>query len=96
MIVHMVLWKYRADISDSVREEHLQKLQSLRDVVPGIEHFAVGPDFLHTPRSYDTGLLAHFTDRSVLDAYTVHPHHVEVVKFSNSIIETMAKVDFES
>jgi Stress responsive A/B Barrel Domain len=96
MIVHIVMWKYRADISESVREEHLRQLRSLSDIVPGIEKFAVGFDTLHTPRSYDIGLLAHFLDRSVLDAYTVHPHHVEVVKFSNSIIETMAKVDFEN
>jgi hypothetical protein len=89
------MWKYRADISDSIREDHLERLRSLSNIVPGIESFAVGFDTLHSPRSYDTGLLAHFSNRSVLDAYTVHPVHVEVVKFGNSIIETSSKVDFE-
>ena len=39
--------------------------------------------------------LAIFRDRSVLDAYTVHPDHVKVVEFSRGICDTMAKVDFE-
>lgn len=96
MITHIVMWKYRPEIPESVREDHLAQLRSLGNIVPGIARFEVGFDTLHAPRSYDTGLFAHFLDRSVLDAYTVHKDHVKVVKFSETIIETMAKVDFES
>jgi hypothetical protein len=96
MVTHIVMWKYRADVSDEIREDHRRQLRALSDVVPGIESFAVGTDFLGSPRSYDTGLAAVFHDRSVLDAYTVHPEHVKVVEFGNTILETMAKVDFEA
>ena len=96
MLTHIVVWKYRADTSQTTRDDHLALLRSLNAVVPGIESFSVGFDTLHSPRSYDTGLVALFRDRSVLDAYTVHPDHVKVVEFGHSIIETMAKVDFES
>jgi len=95
MLTHLVVWKYRADISPETREEHRAQLRSLRNVVPGIESLSVGADVLHSARSYDTGLVALFRDRSVLDAYTVHPDHVKVVEFGHSILETMAKVDFE-
>jgi hypothetical protein len=95
MLTHLVAWKYRADISSETRESHRQQLRSLSHIVPGIESLSVGADVLHSPRSYDTGLVAMFRDRSVLDAYTVHPDHVKVVEFGNAIIETMAKVDFE-
>ena len=95
MLTHIVVWKYRSDISQATREEHRTKLSALSNIVPGIESFSVGFDFLHSPRSYDIGLAAVFLDRSVLDAYTVHPDHVKVVEFGHSIIETMAKVDFE-
>lgn len=96
MLTHIVMWKYRPETPESVRQDHLAQLRSLANIVPGMERFEVGFDTLHSPRSYDTGLLAHFLDRSVLDAYTVHPGHVKVVKFGETIIETMAKVDFES
>ena|ERR1041385_4325182 len=95
MLTHIVMWKYRAAVSEETRQDHRRQLGALGNIVPGIESFAVGADFLHTPRSYDTGLAAVFRDRSVLDDYNVHPEHVKVVEFGNTIIETMAKVDFE-
>jgi len=96
MVTHLVLWKYRADVSQQQREEHRAQLRSLSNIVPGIESLSVGSDTLHAPRSYDTGLVAYFRDRSVLDAYTVHPDHVRVVEFGHSIIDMMAKIDFEN
>ena len=95
MLTHIVMWKYRADTSQATRDDHVTQLRSLSSVVPGIQSFAVGVDVLHSPRSYDTGLVATFRDRSVLEAYSVHPDHVKVVEFSRGICETMAKVDFE-
>ena len=96
MLTHLVVWKYRADVPQQLREEHRAQLRSLSNIVPGIESLSVGSDTLNSPRSYDTGLVAYFRDRSVLDAYTVHPDHVRAVEFGHSIIETMAKVDFEN
>ena len=95
MVIHMVMWKYRSDVSEETREDHRRQLRTLGNIVPGIESLSVGSDFLHSPRSYDTGLSALFRDRSVLDGYTVHPDHVKVVEFGHTITEIMAKVDFE-
>ena len=95
MVTHIVMWKYRGDVPEEVREDHRRQLRALSNIVPGIESFSVGSDFLKSPRSYDTGLSALFRDRALLDAYTVHPDHVKVVEFGHSIMETMAKVDFE-
>ena len=95
MVIHIVAWKYRADTPQDAREKHRAMLHALHDVVPGIEGFAVGADFLRAHNSYDTGLFARFQDRSGLDAYTVHPEHVKVVEYGRSVAETMSKVDFE-
>jgi len=96
MLTHIVVWKYRADTPQSVRDEHLAQLRTLGSIVPGIESLSVGVDTLHSPKSYDTGLVAIFRDRGVLDAYSIHPDHVKVVEFGRGITDTMAKVDFES
>lgn len=96
MLTHIVVWKYRADVAEATREEHVARLRSVSGVVPGIESFSVGFDTLHLPRSYDTGLVAVFRDRAALDLYTGHPDHVKVADLGRSLSEHVASVDFES
>ena len=96
MLTHIVIWKYREDVEQAVREEHVERLRHLAKIIPEIESFSVGFDVLHLPRSYDTGLVAVFRDRDALEAYTIHPEHVAVATLGRSISEHIASVDFES
>ena len=95
MLTHIVIWKYRADVSEEERRRHVEMLRALVGVVPGIESFGVGRDVLRLPRSYDTGLTSTFRDRAALDAYNAHPEHVRVADYGRSISEHIASVDFE-
>ncbi len=96
MLTHIVVWKYRPDVDEATREEHVAHLRLLSSLIPEIESFNVGFDTLHLARSYDTGLVAIFRDRAALDAYTVHPKHIAVADFGRSISAHVASVDFES
>jgi hypothetical protein len=96
MLTHIVAWKYRADVEQPLREEHVERLRALAHIVAGIESLNVGFDTLKLPRSYDTGLVAVFRDRAALDAYTVHPKHVLAANFGREISEHVVSVDFES
>lgn len=95
MLTHIVVWKYRADVEQAVREEHVKRLDRLASIIPEIESFAVGFDVLHLPRSYDTGLVATFRDRAALEAYTIHPEHIMVADMGRNISAHVASVDFE-
>jgi len=94
VLTHIVIWKYRADIEQAIREEHIARLRRLPSMIEGIESFSVGFDTLHLPRSYHTGLVAVFRERAALDAYTVHPEHVLAANFGRTISEHVASVDF--
>ena len=94
MLTHIVIWKYRADIEQVVREEHVARLRRLPSLIPEIVQFSIGFDVLALPRSYDTGLVATFRDRAALDAYTVHPEHIIAANFGRGISEHVASVDF--
>ena len=96
MLTHIVIWKYRAEVPQTTREEHVTKLRSLSSLVPEIEGFSVGFDILHLSRSYNSGLVALFRDQAAFEAYTVHPDHVKVAEFGRAISESVASVDFES
>lgn len=96
MLTHVVVWKYRADVEQEVREEHVRLLRNLKSVIKELESLAVGFDVVKLPRSFDTGLVAAFRDRAALDAYTVHPEHIKVAALGKTISEQVASVDFES
>jgi hypothetical protein len=95
LLTHIVIWKYREEISESEREQHIAALRRLPSVIPEIESFAVGFDVLGLPRSYHTGLVATFRDRAALELYSDHPEHVKVAFMGRSLSEHVASVDFE-
>lgn len=96
MLTHIVVWKYRADVGEEARREHVALLRRLPSVIKEVETFEVGFDVLRLPRSYDTALVSTFRDRAALEAYTVHPDHIAVADFGRGISEHVASVDFES
>ena len=96
MLTHIVIWKYRAEIEQEVREEHVRMLRSLASVIKEVEKLQVGFDVVKLPRSFDTGLVVVFRDRAGLEAYTIHPAHIKVAAFGKAISEQVASVDFES
>jgi hypothetical protein len=96
MLTHIVCWKYRAETSESEREEHVAKLRALPEVIPNILSFSVGRDILQLERSFDTGLVAVYPDRAALDFYTDHPDHQEVAALGKRIAEKVVSVDFLS
>jgi hypothetical protein len=96
MLTHIVVWKYKPDIEQAIREEHVAQLRRLASVIEEVDSLSVGFDVIHLPRSYDTGLVAAFPDRAALEAYTDHPEHVKVADFGRSISEHVASVDFEA
>ena len=95
MLTHIVIWKYRPEVPQREREEHVALLSALPKSIPQIESFAVGFDVLKLPRSYDTGLVATFRDRAGLALYTDHPEHQLAAAYGRGISEHIASVDFE-
>lgn len=96
MLTHIVIWKYKFEVEQEVREEHVQMLGALASVIKEIESLSVGFDVVKLPRSFDSGLVAVFRDRAALEAYTIHLEHIKVAAFGKTISEQVASVDFES
>ena len=94
MILHLVCFKYRAEVDAATRAEHRQRLGALRDL-DGLLDLKVGEDFVRSARSYDTGLAITFPDRAELEAYQKNDRHVPVAKFGVELCEHIVAVDFE-
>ncbi|MCW5962213.1 MAG: Dabb family protein [Pyrinomonadaceae bacterium] len=94
MLTHIVCWKYRAETTEEMREDHRNRLKALPKVIPNIISFNVGADILNLERSFDTGLVAVYPDRAALDVYTDHPEHRKVAALGKEIAEKVVSVDF--
>jgi hypothetical protein len=94
MLTHIVSFKYKPEVPEAQRAEHRARLKGLASL-PGVVDLTVGADVVRSPRSYDTGLVVTFPDRSALDAYAKDPQHVPVAQFGASLSEHIVAVDFE-
>ena len=95
MLTHIVCFKYKGDTADTTRADHRARLAGLKGI-DGIVDLKVGGDVVGSPRSYDTGLIVTFRDRTALDAYQKNPTHVPVAQYGVSLCESIVAVDFES
>src|SRR6187431_3121826 len=94
MLLHLVCFKYKADVDADTRRQHRDRLAALKDL-DGVTDLKVGFDVVHSARSYDTGLAITFPDRVALDAYQKNDRHVPVAQFGVTISEHIVAVDFE-
>ncbi len=94
MLTHIVCWKYKSEITEEQRKEHIAKLKNLPNVIPHILSFNVGSDILHLERSFDTGLVAVYPDIEALNFYTDHAEHQKVAALGKEIAERVVSVDF--
>jgi hypothetical protein len=95
MLTHLVCFKYKADIQESDKEAHRARLRGLVGLECVVE-LSVGADVVRSARSYDTGLVVRFRDRSALDAYQTDSRHVPVAQHGLSLCEHIVSVDFET
>src|SRR4051812_35991480 len=94
MLLHLVCFKYKTDVDSATQQQHRERLAALTEL-DGVVDLKVGCDVVHSPRSYDTGLVITFRDRAALDVYQKNHRHVPVAQFGVTISEHIVAVDFE-
>ncbi len=95
MIVHIVMFKFK----DENKQENLlvakSKLEALVSQIPMLEKMEVGIDFNQSERAFDLSLYSTFATKEDLNAYAIHPAHLEVVEFIKQVTEVSKVVDYE-
>jgi len=85
MVKHIVMF----DFKDENREENLERakvmLEALVEKVPSLKAMEVGINFSQEERAMDLSLYSTFDDQAGLEAYAIHPAHLEVVAFIKSV-----------
>jgi len=97
MIVHVVMIKFR---NGAEKGEHILKakrmIQELEGAVPALVEMETGINFSREERAMDLVLTAKFGSREDLEAYAVHPAHLEVIRYLSGVAEYSKVVDYET
>ena len=80
MIRHIVLFKLRSDLSESMAGQIFTALRALQQQIPGIINISTGKDASPEglQRGHTHGFTVDFTDAAARDAYLPHPAHQKV------------------
>ena len=96
MITHVVMMKFRPEVS----KEEVDELEALLDALPEkiqeIQSYDFGRDVVRSERSFDFALVSVFANLDTLKHYQVHPEHQVVVKKLGGMCEQIAAVDYEN
>jgi len=94
MVKHIVMWKFKPEVTPAQQNEMKRRLEALLGVVPSLKTIEVGLDESKKPAAMDMVLLTTFNTFEDLNAYAIHPAHQKVVAFVKPLVLDRAVVDF--
>ncbi|MBP9492936.1 MAG: Dabb family protein [Sulfurospirillum sp.] len=93
MIKHIVFFKLE-DNSEANKEAVKARIMGMKGKIDVLKHIEVGVNFSPEERAFDLALVTDFETKEDLQAYAIHPLHVEVVTFLKSINTVTKVVDY--
>ena len=99
MVKHIVMWTLKDSAEGRSKSESLvlmkERLEALVSRIDGIRHLEVGLNFMDSEDAFDIVLYSEFDSREDLEAYRVHPAHVEARDFIRGVREERRVVDYQ-
>lgn len=97
MVTHIVMWNFQEQLSTEEKQEAgkimKERLEALKDVIPGVLSLKVIINEL--PGSdKDIALIGEYETLEALDAYAVHPAHLEVVSYVKTVACNRTCLDY--
>ncbi len=96
MIIHLVWFKLKEDVSREEIAELKANLQEMIPQIPQIIELACGEDFSGRSRGFDFGLLVKFASREDGQIYDKHPVHQAFIAKSKHFWREVMALDFEA
>lgn len=97
-IQHMVLLKFKPEVTSGQIAELFQQLSELQQLIPGITYYAGGSYSSHEGlnQGYTHGFLMTFESAGARDVYLPHPEHERVKNALLPCLDGVLAFDFEA
>ena len=96
MIKHIVMWKFKDEVSEVDKVEMKRQLEALKGLVPTLLDIEMGLNVSVGDATKDMVLYSEFESMEGLTAYAGHPEHLKVVEFVKPLVCERAVVDYEA
>jgi hypothetical protein len=94
IIVHIVMFEFKSQN----KEENIQTVKTLLEALPSkipeLNMIEVGIDFNQSERAFDLSLYSTFDSKEDLNAYAIHPEHLNVVATIKEVTTLSKVVDY--
>jgi len=94
MIVHIVMFDFKAENKKEVIATTKMMLEGLVEKIEPLLSMEVGIDFNGSERAMDLSLISTFKTKEDLGTYATHPAHLEVVAFIKEHATLSKVVDY--
>ena len=94
MIRHVVMFKFKPDVSKHDRQKLVDMLHRLQEDVEVVRKLQVGKNFTDSPRACDLVLIVDVDNETALQVYSDHPDHQPVKQRVGEICEASYVVDY--
>ncbi len=95
MLTHVVLFKLH-DRSPENIEATRARIAAIAGHIPELLSIEVGANVVASARAYDIGLVTRFDTVEAMQAYQVHPVHLEMLDEVKARFAEIASVDYQS
>lgn len=96
MVEHIVLFKFRPEVTQAQKDEIAKRLVALKNEIPGILDIQAGHNFSDRSQGFELGLTVRFESKEALAFYGPHPKHQEVVTRMQELgLDNLLAMDFE-
>ncbi len=95
MVTHIVLFKFKDNISNDQKIKAKEMIESLKDHLDYIEELECGFNFANEDRAMDMALIVRLKNRDDLKRYAIDSYHQEVIKYIKEVTSYTKVVDYE-
>lgn len=95
MVKHIVMWNVKENLNKkNVVNELKLRLEALVDTIDPLNSVQVGINYNQSSACRDIVLYTEFDDHAALEAYLIHPAHIEIGGFVKDVTKDRVVTDF--
>jgi Stress responsive A/B Barrel Domain len=94
MIRHVILYKFRAAVSEDQRQNAINTLRAMGQSIPEVREWSIGEQVLPSSKAYDLAQVSGFENPEALERYRNHPDHIRTRSLLSEIADWVV-VDYE-